>query len=124
MGYFATALSLIALLAFVAFGQWLRHQRRMMIHNERLAAVEKGIDLPPLEREVHQRSWNVQRILLFAGMIWISLGVGAYVVLAAILAHPSEVTRDMPNGIQWIGVAPVGIGLAHLLTYVVGRNKE
>ena len=124
MENFSVALVFIALIGFAAFQQWLRHHRRIMIHRERLAAVEKGVDLPPLEQEVQRSSWNVPRILLFAGLTWISIGIGAYVVFSAILAHPSPQTADVPQGIQWIGIAPIGIGLSHLIVYAVGKSKE
>ena len=45
----------IAMIGFVAFYQWLRHQRRLLIHRERLAALEKGVELPPPERETPKR---------------------------------------------------------------------
>jgi len=121
---YAFVIVIVALIAYIGFQQWLRHSRRMMIHRERLAAVEKGIELPPLEQEVQRGSWNVQRILLLAGLCWISLGIGAFVVLTALLAHPSELTKEIPRGIQWVGVAPVGIGLAHVIVYLVGKKKE
>lgn len=124
MDFYFTLL-LIALVCYVAFQQYLLHHRRIMVHRERLAAVEKGIELPPLvEHEVKRRSWNVQRLLLLAGLIWISVGVGASAVLRAIVTHPSEASRDVPPGIEWIGVAPVGIGLSHLIVYAVGRKRE
>lgn len=112
---------IVALIAFAGFRQWLKHQRRVMIHRERLAAVEKGVALPPLEQEVRRSNWNVQRILLLSGLIWISLGIGTFVVLKALLANPG--LTDL-QGYQWIGIAPVMIGLSHLLVYLVGRRKE
>ena len=117
-------LVIVALIGFMGFHQWLRHHRRIMIHRERMASVQKGIELPPLEQEVERSSWNVQRILLLAGLSWISVGVGAFVVLSALLAYRSQLTEDIPQGIQWIGVAPVGIGLSHLIVYLVGKNKK
>jgi len=117
-------LVIVALIGFMGFRLWLRHHRRIMIHRERLASVQKGIELPPLEQEVERSSWNVQRILLLAGLSWISVGVGAFVVLSALLAYRSQLTEDIPQGIQWIGVAPVGIGLSHLIVYLVGKNKK
>ena len=69
----------IAVVAYAGYREWLRHQRRTLIHRERLAAIEKGIALPPLEQEEKRRSWNVQRTLLLAGLIWLSLGICAYV---------------------------------------------
>jgi hypothetical protein len=119
----SVALSVMAFLGFVGFGQWLRHQRRMMVHRERLAAVEKGVELPPLELESNRREWNVQRILLLGGLIWVSVGLAAFLALNTIVHHPSAASQDVPFGIQWIGVGPIGIGLAHLITYLVGRNK-
>ena len=111
------------LIAFAGFRQWLTYQRRVMIHRERLTAIEKGVELPPLEKEISRGNWNVQRILLLAGLIWISLGIGIFVVLKAVLAHP-EGLEDIRQGFQWIGIAPVMIGFSHLIVYLVGRKKE
>lgn len=121
---YAPAIVLVAIIAYIGFQQWLRHQRRVMIHRERLAALEKGVELPPLEQEVHRGSWNVQRILLLAGLCWMSLGIGAFLVLNALLAHPSDMVTDIPQGLQWIGAAPVGIGLSHLIVYLFEKKKE
>jgi hypothetical protein len=115
--------AIVALIA-LAFPQWLRHQRRVLIHQERLAALEKGLELPPLEQEVQRRAWNVQRILLLAGLCWISLGIGIFAVLSAVLAHSSPDRGEIPQGLQWIGLAPVCIGLSHLIVYRVGKKKE
>lgn len=117
------AIVIVALIAFVGFRQWLKHQRRAMIHRERLAAIEKGVEIPPLEQEVSRSNWIVQRILLLSGLIWISLGIGSFVVLNQMLLHPEGLT-DLHQGIQWIGIAPVMIGLSHLIVYLVGRKKE
>ena len=117
------ALVWIAIIGFVAFYQWLRHQRRVLIHRERLIALEKGIELPPLEREAQRSTWNAQQFLLLAGLIWISLGVGAILTLTALIAEGSPAAADIPDGVQWVGLAPVGIGLSHLIVYFVGRNQ-
>ena len=114
---------IVAFIAFAGFRQWLKHQRRAMIHRERLAAIEKGVEIPPLEQEVRRSNWNVQRILLLAGLVWVSLGIGLFVVLNALLAHPEGLT-DLRQGIQWIGIAPVMIGFSHLIVYLAGRKKE
>ena len=118
------ALVLGVLLGFVGFGQWLRQQRRVMIHRERLAAIEKGVELPPLEQEVERVRWNVQRILLLAGLIWISVGVAFFVVFSTMLSHPSPATADVPYGLQWAGLGMIGIGLSHLVAYVAGRRAD
>ena len=124
MEYLWFPLALAVVLGFVAFGQWLRQQRRMMIHRERLAALEKGIELPPLVQEVQRTSWHVQRLLLLAGLVWISIGIGCYLVFNAVLNHPTEATRDVPPGLQYIGVALAGIGVSHLIAFAAGLFKE
>ena len=118
------ALVIVAVIAYLGFREWLRHQRRALIHQERLAAVAKGVEVPPLEHEVHRRAWNVQRILLLAGLIWMSLGAAAYVTLSAVIASPANAKLEIPPGIQWIGLAPAAIGLSHLIVYLVGKSKE
>ena len=116
----AVALVWIAIIAFVGFHQWLRHQRRVLVHRERLIALEKGVELPPLEREALRSSWNAQQFLLLAGLIWISLGVGAILTLNALIGPAAP---EIPDGVQWVGLAPVGIGLSHLIVYFVGRSQ-
>ena len=114
----------VAFFAWLAFTHWMRHQRRMMIHQERLALIEKGAELPPLEQEVRRGSWNVQRILLLAGLCWISIGATAFVTLSALLAHPVGPAAGIPPGIEWISLGPVGIGLAHLAVYLAEMKRE
>lgn len=120
----------IAVIAFVAFNQWLRQQRRVMVHRERLAALEKGIELPPLEQAERRASWNIERVLLLAGISWISIGVTAFVVIHSVIGqslmqinNAAELT-PVPAGLEWIGLAPIGIGVAHLAAYVAGKKKE
>ena len=118
------AIVIVAMIGYLAFRQWLQFNRRTMIHRERMAAMEKGVELPALEQEVRRSSFNVQRILLLAGLIWVSLGVGIFLTLTALLAHPTPVTEGIPQGIQFIGVAPVCIGVSHLIVYLIGKKKE
>jgi hypothetical protein len=134
----------VAIIAYIGFMQWLHHQRRAMMHRERLAAIEKGASLPadaepqrgwlatlawPPETpaaadEQRHRRWNVQRLLLLAGLVWLSIGISTFVVLSAILAANSPAAADVPRGLQWIGLAPATIGLSHLIVYAVGRSRE
>ena len=112
----------LALIGYAGYREWLRHQRRTLIHRERMAAIEKGVDLPLLEQE--QTSWNVQRTLLLAGLIWISLGICAYVTLSVVIASPGNAKLQIPNGVQWIGLGPTAIGISHLVVYLAGKRKE
>lgn len=135
----------VAAIAYIGFIQWLHHQRRAMIHRERLAAIEKGASLPAdaepqrgwlaamawpsgnpatTPDEEQRRKWNVQRLLLLGGLVWLSIGISTFVVLSAILAANSPAAVDVPRGLEWIGLAPAMIGLSHLVVYIVGRSRE
>jgi hypothetical protein len=116
----SVALVMIAVIGFFAFRQWIQHHRRVLIHRERIAAIEKGVDLPTLDHEVKRSSWNVQRIILLMGLIWISLGIGAFIVFSVMDAK----MPDFPHGLQFIGIAPIGIGISHLIVYRVGARRE
>ncbi|HUJ31357.1 MAG TPA: hypothetical protein VLY23_08765 [Candidatus Acidoferrum sp.] len=119
------AIVIVALIAFAGFRQWLQHDRRLMVHRERLAALEKGAELPPLEQEIQRGKWNVQRILLLAGLVWISVGVGLYVCMSAILAYkPADANVPFPPGLQYVAVGPIAIGISHLIVYFIGKHKE
>lgn len=127
VGIAAIALSIAF---YLCFTQYLQHNRRVLLHRERLAAIEKGAPLPPesaasLSPEAERRrSWNVQRLLLLAGLVWLSIGISTFVVLSAIFAANSPAASDVPRGLEWIGLAPATIGLSHLIVYAVGRSRE
>ncbi len=114
----------IALIGYAAYREWLRYQRRALIHRERLAAIEKGTDLPPLDLEQKRSSWNVQRTLLLAGLIWLSVGIGVFVTLSVVIASPANANLDVPPGVQWIGLGLAAIGVSHLVVYLAGKRKE
>lgn len=125
MEAFAFAASLAVIFAFLGFGMWLRQQRRVMIHRERLIALEKGLEpIQPIEREASRITFNIQRLLLLAGLIWISVGVGFYLVFNAMVNERIPATADLPNGVQYVGVGMILIGVSHLIAYAAGRNTE
>lgn len=108
-----------------------------MIHRERLAAIEKGAELPPLEQEIQRGNWNVQRLLLLAGLVWMSIGIGAFPLLVQIAGRPFRIpwgydntgnpawpTVEVPPGMQWIAIAIILIGVSHIVVYVIGKQKE
>lgn len=116
------AIIVVAVIALIGFKLWLQHRQRLLIHRERLTAIEKGIELPQLDQDLRRNNARVQRFLLLAGLIWISVGVGVFVFFTAVLAHPQQ--DPIPLGIQWSGVGPVLIGISHLIVYFANRNKE
>jgi hypothetical protein len=113
----------VCLIAYAGYREWLRHQRRTLIHRERIAAIEKGVDVPPLELEQQRSAWNVQRTLLLAGLIWLSLGITAFITLSAVIGSEAAQKEGIPPGLQWIGLAPAAIGLSHLIVYWAGKRR-
>jgi hypothetical protein len=91
-----------------------------------MAAIEKGVALPAVEHEAERHTWNVQRLLLLAGWSWIAIGIGGFIALNAVLsgALPGSTPEIPPRGTQYAAVIPIGIGIAHLITYWTGERRE
>jgi hypothetical protein len=85
-------------------------QRTDLRHKERMAAIEKGIDLPPDPPEMDIRR---PRFLL-KGLVWSFTGAAVYIALDA-LAGADEAK---------LGLIPVAVGLAYLAYYAVQGRKE
>jgi len=107
-----TTLSMVVAIVFIV--AWYRRSVRDLEqrHKERMAAIDKGIDLPlepvrPPSPPAHQR-------YLLRGLIW--LGVGLAVVFGARAALDVEA-----SSFGWI---PVAIGSAYLIFYFVEGRKE
>ncbi|MCU0975398.1 MAG: DUF6249 domain-containing protein [Steroidobacteraceae bacterium] len=85
-------------------------QRTDLRHKERMAAIEKGLELPPDPPEMDIRR---PRYLL-KGLVWSFTGAAVYVMLDS-LAGAEEAK---------IGLIPVAVGLAYLVYYAVQGRKE
>lgn len=131
------AIVVVVLLTAYVFQLWVRHQRRLMIHRERLAAIEKGIEPPALEQEIQRGSSNVQRLLLLAGLCWMSVGLALFMTLHQLAdGPPLQIPWGVDSrGLQWsevgvrpgmhyLALAPIGIGISHIIVYFVGRRRE
>lgn len=115
----------LCVFGYISFRHWLRHDRRRMLHRERLAALEKGIELPAVETEAERRTWNVQRFLLVAGLSWVAIGIGGGAVLHHLTTNraPEWAGRLPPEGTEWAALTPIGVGIAHLITYWIGERR-
>ena len=106
-------------LAFIGYRQWLREQRRRMIHRERIVAIEKGVEPPPYPEDPPRERVNTRRILLLSGLIWLAVGITSMIAGSIIL--PDPVVRAMqdapPPSMYWLGLVPAAVGLAHLIVY-------
>jgi hypothetical protein len=113
---------LAVLFGYVGFRQWLRHQQRAMVHRERLAAIEKGIELPPWPVDPPKDGIGLDGILLLSGLIWLALGIGGMVATYFIVSR--LVIPDAPPPAVALGGIPAAlVGVAHLIVYNVYRKK-
>jgi hypothetical protein len=125
----AMALMIPIIAVSVSFGAlivWivLAHKRRMhgveCRHKERMAAIEKGMDLPPEPPQPEQVPL-LSRYLL-RGLIWLGIGL-------ALAVGARDWLQDSMGGAGWI---PIAVGAAYLIFYLVqtvrtsltGRNES
>jgi hypothetical protein len=93
-----------------------RRQAFALYHQERMAALEKGVDLPPLPDALiteDARPKNPRRLLL-TGMVWLFVGIGLIIAVYN-LTNPR---------LALFGLIPAGVGLAQLIYYLVAGRQE
>jgi hypothetical protein len=114
-------------LGMSGFGAWSSARKRELQSQERLAAIAKGMPLPPTPDEiaamhgrpgpdVARRRANVR----LWGMIMLGLGLGMvlfFIALAAVLQ-----VRPVLSGAA-AGLIPLGIGIALLIDVRLQRNE-
>ena len=85
-------------------------------HQERMAAIEKGIDCPPWPESLlaGENTARTPRRHLLHGLVWLFIGLAAMVAVYA--------TFDFHHAL--FGLIPAGIGLAHLIYYFIEGRKE
>jgi len=91
-----------------------------LYHQERMAAIEKGVELPPLpdaffceEAKGQTRGHSSPHRRLLTGLILLAIGLSMMVALYI----------DKDNGYIY-GIVPAAIGLAYLLFYFTVGRKE
>ena len=102
----------------IYLGYCKRKQVFALYHQERMAAIEKGVECPPwpdrlLADEAASSSPSPRRHLL-KGLVWLFIGLAASVAVYA--------TFDLSHAL--FGLIPIGIGLAHLIYYAVEGRRE
>lgn len=95
----------------------LNYRKRLRLmelhHAERMAAIERGMELPPLPLELLEGSRRRSTSLL-PGLVWFFVGIGVMIAMRA--TGESE---------GMIGLVPAGVGLAYLIYYFAeGRKIE
>ncbi len=131
----------------------LRYKKEQLRHQERMAALEKGAELPAFPAE--SGPWT-PRVYLLRGLIWLFGGIGLTIFLVGLSLTANRVesiesrlwhTQDlrqrgvpeeqlkkfedspreqqgMPMGFALIGLIPIGVGLAYILFYQGERKPH
>ncbi len=115
--------TLAIIFGMAAYNRMLQERRREMLHRERLAAIEKGLPIPPEEPEHSARAASGPRNYLLRGLIWFFLGASLFaaVMMTTVFAEPEE--RPIVARFFFAGLVPAGVGLAYLIYYAVETLK-
>ena len=115
---------LVAIIMGIGVGMlalWLDHQKKIHIfelhHKERLMAIERGMEVPPLPVEFFLERGKSETSLdsnLRWGLILLLLGLA--IATALILNGDS-------SSAAW-SLIPIAIGLAQLIFYCIGRRRK
>jgi hypothetical protein len=97
-----------------ALSLYFAFRTRQLRHQERMAAIEKGIDLP-------RESTPGSSALLLRGLIWFFIGIA--MVLFFTIVSVVEGERDALSG-AGLGLIPAGVGIAYLAVYRVRSRQE
>ena len=113
---FAVGLTLSLPIVWIALNYRKRVRLMELHHAERMAAIERGMDLPPLPLElIDGRSRRPPRSALLPGLVWFFIGLA---VLCGFLLGGDD---DVP---VIGGLVPLGVGLAYLVFYFVEDRKR
>ena len=84
-------------------------------HKERLAAIERGMELPALPESFYQSVKPARRSsYLLPGLVWLFVGIGIFIALGAIAG----------DDVRMLGLIPAGVGLALLIYHFVEGRKQ
>lgn len=118
LGIFATVFGI----GIAFFAIWIDYRKRRdlieICHQERLAALDKGLELPPFPLEFCQSDINPKPCIpgtgLKAGLMWLAVGIGLWLFLS------SHVWGLFNRSVSAI---PAAIGVAYLVYYVLEGRK-
>jgi hypothetical protein len=101
-------------------GMWLDYRKKREIfelhHKERMAAIEKGMEVPPLPPELFQGNKRANGRLasdyLRRGLVWAFIGVGVTLAMRLENEHGA-----------WYGLIPLAVGVANMFMFMYQRRQ-
>ncbi len=116
-GDFIPLVAIVLSLGLAMLGLYFRHRRHEMSHRERMAAIEKNMQLPD---SFFQEPAPASKTYLLRGIIWLAVGVGFVAFFAAVAIVKSVEILAFAA----LGLIPAGVGLAYLFVYRKTRADE
>ena len=120
IGLVFIVLSLSIPIAYIITRSRRLHRQIELAHAERMAAIERGMEIPvaPVELLGDQISKSKPpRTALLPGLVWLFVGI-------AISISVSQMSVDGHHAPLMVGLIPAGIGLAYLIYYFVEERKQ
>ncbi len=120
----AISIPIVAIVMGIGMGMlalWLDFRRKRALfelhHKERMAAIEKGMDLPPLPAELlrGQGGRRTPADSLRRGLVLLLLGIALVIAL--------YMTPNAGPRVAFWGLIPAAIGLGNLIFYYVEGRK-
>ena len=114
---FTTAIVFSLPIVWIALNYRKRRHLMELYHKERMAAIERGMELPPLPLDLIDGRSRRRRSSLLPGLVWFFIGLAVFA---------GWLITDFDDDLPVIGgLIPLGIGLAYLIYYgVEGRHTE
>ena len=91
---------------------YFRHMRHRMYHLERMAAMEKNVQLP---ENFFAEPATRRTTYLLRGLVFIAIGVGLAAFFIALWF--SEKNDPEVLAVATVGLIPVGVGVSYLVVY-------
>jgi Domain of unknown function (DUF6249) len=116
------ALAMLIPLAAIIGSLWMKHAAAVTLHQQRMAALEKGLPPPRAAEFVGGPSGGeMLRDALRKGLLWLSGGIGA--VLAVRFTAIAQILRQDRATILAAGIVSACIGLGYLAFHAVESRR-
>jgi hypothetical protein len=100
-------------------------KEREMIHRERMAALEKGLQ-PPVDPEPSGslRRHHGPRNYLLRGLVWLFIGLGLLAPMFLFHETWGDRLASPIFSTPFLGFIPAGVGVAYLIFYAIEGSKQ
>jgi hypothetical protein len=117
--FFVPIIAIVMGIAVGMLGLWLDFQKKTRMfelhHKERLLAIERGMEVPPLPAEFfsngRKSQTDARSSSLRWGLVWLLLGLAFAVAL---------LLNDGPEAASW-ALLPIAVGIAQILYYKLDK---